>query len=96
VTPSQLTTGQPYAVKIYLRNHGDKAIQVKALTVASELNGRSSRSSLSPRSHQVAPSLVGLLAELPGVWKGDITSWSLEAEVLTSAGDTFVNRVAWK
>lgn len=96
VTPSQLSAGQPYVVKIYLRNHGEKPIQVKSLTIASELNGHSSRSSLSPRSTQVAPSLVGLLAELPGVWKGDVSSWSLEADVLTSAGDTYSNRVAWK
>lgn len=96
VTPSPLAPGQPYAVKVYLRNHGEKPIQVKNLTVASELNGHSSRSSLSPRSKQVAPSLVGLLAELPGIWKDGVTSWSLEVEVLTSAGDTYSNRVAWK
>jgi hypothetical protein len=96
VTPSPLEPGEPYAVRVYLRNHGEKAIQVKSLTVASELNGHNSRSTLSPRSKQVAPSLVGLLAELPGVWKDGVTSWSLEVEVQTSAGDTYSNRVAWK
>jgi hypothetical protein len=96
VTPSPLRPGQPYAVKVYLRNHGEKPIEVRTLTVASEFNGHRSRSTLSPRSKHVAPSLVGLLAELPGVWKDGVTSWSVEVDVLTSAGDTYSNRVAWK
>jgi hypothetical protein len=60
------------------------------------MNGRSSRATLSPRSKVVDPSLVGLLAELPGVWKDEVASWSLDVEVQTAGGDTFSSRVAWK
>jgi hypothetical protein len=96
VVPTQVQPGDPYVVKVYLRNRGEKPIRLKSLNVASEMNGRSSRSSLSPRSKAVEPSLVGLLAELPGVWKDDVTSWSIEVEVFTGAGDTYSSRVAWK
>jgi hypothetical protein len=96
VVPTQVQPGEPYVVKVYLRNRGEKSIRLKSLNVASEMNGRSSRSALSPRSKAVEPSLVGLLAELPGVWKDDVKSWSMEVEVLTGAGDTYSSRVAWK
>jgi hypothetical protein len=96
VIPTQVQPGEPYVVKVYLRNRGEKPIRLKSLNVASEMNGRSSRSALSPRSKAVEPSLVGLLAELPGVWKDDVMSWSMEVEVVTGAGDTYSSRVAWK
>jgi hypothetical protein len=96
VVPTQVQPGEPYVVKVYLRNRGEKAIRLKSLNVASEMNGRSSRTPLSPRSKAVEPSLVGLLAELPGVWKDDVESWSIEVEVLTGAGDTYSSRVTWK
>lgn len=96
VTPTQVQPGQPYVVKVYLRNRGARSIHVKSLSVASEMNGRSSRGPLSPRSKAVEPSLVGLLAELPGVWKDDVSSWSIAVDVLTTSGDTYTSRVAWK
>lgn len=96
VAPVQVQPGLPYMVKVYLRNRGTKSIRVKSLSVASEMNGRRSRGSLSPRSKAVEPSLVGLLAELPGVWKDDVTSWSIEVDVLTTDGDSYSSRVAWK
>jgi hypothetical protein len=96
VVPSPVQPDQPYTVKLYLRNRGAKPIRVKSLLVTSEMNGRSSRATLSPRSKVVDPSLVGLLAELPGVWKDEVASWSLDVEVQTAGGDTFSSRVAWK
>ena len=96
VVPSQVAPGQAYTVKVYLRNRGAKPILIKRLTIASEMNGRRSRGAQSPRAKEVAPSLVGLLAELPGIWKEDVASWSLEVQVLTSGGDTYLNRMAWK
>ena len=96
VVPTQVQPGQPYVVNVYLRNRGALSIHVKSLSVASEMNGRSSRGSLSPRSKAVEPSLVGLLAELPGVWKDDVGSWSIAVDVTTASGDTYSSRVAWK
>jgi len=96
VVPSQVAPGQAYTVKVYLRNRCAKPIRIKGLTIASEMNGRRSRGEQSPRAKEVAPSLVGLLAELPGIWKEDVASWSLEVQVLTSSGDTYLNRMAWK
>jgi hypothetical protein len=96
VVPTQVQPGQPYVVKVYLRNRGARSIRVKSLSVASEMNGRSSRATVSPQSKAVEPSLVGLLAELPGVWKDDVTSWSIAVDVATASGDTYSSRVAWK
>jgi hypothetical protein len=96
VAPTRVQPGQPYVVKVYLRNRGSRSIRVKSLSVASEMNGRSSRTALSPHSKTVDPSLVGLLAELPGVWKDDVSSWSIAVDVATASGDTYSSRVAWK
>jgi hypothetical protein len=96
VVPAQVAPAQAYTVKVYLRNRSPKPLRVKTLSVASEMNGHGSRSELSPRSKVVEPSLVGLLTELPGVWKHDVSSWSLEVEVLTAAGDTYASRMDWK
>lgn len=96
VLPPDVRPGQPYTVKVYLRNEGKRPIKVRKLTIASELNGRSSRSEVSPRLREVAPDLAALLAEVPGIWKEGVSSWSLDVEVTAEHDDTLGNALSWK
>jgi hypothetical protein len=96
IQPKRLKSGDPYVVKVYLRNDGKKAIKVRELRVASALNGARSESALTPRLKEVPPQQVALLAEVPSVWKGDVKSWSMEVFVRSGHGDVYSNTVTWR
>jgi hypothetical protein len=96
VQPAQIKAGDPYLVRIYLRNEGKKAIKVKQLRMASSLNGSRSEAALTPRIKEVPAGSVGLMAEAPSVWKKDVTSWSIEVTVKSGHGEVYRNSVTWK
>ena len=96
VQPRRLKAGDPYAVKVYLRNEGKKSIKIRELRVASTVNGVRSEAALTPKMKEVPSQLVGLLAEVPGVWNGDAKTWSTEVTVRSGHGDVYKNTVTWR
>jgi hypothetical protein len=94
VHPAKPKPGRPYNVRVYLRNTGRKAIAVKSLLVSSEMNGRTSRGAVTPRSREVPPQQVALLVEIPGVWKADVRSWRLGVEITSTRGEILRNELA--
>ena len=95
VQPKRLKPGDPYVVKVYLRNDGKKAIKIRELRVASALNGVRSESALTPKMKEVPAQQVALLAEVPSVWKADVKAWSMEVSIRSGHGDIYTNTVRW-
>jgi hypothetical protein len=96
VLPKSVRPGVAYNVKVYLRNRGKKDVKIKTLTVAASLNGQGSRSQVRARLKKVPKGQIGLLTELPGVWKDETDSWSIVVTVETDKRNTYTNEVTWR
>jgi hypothetical protein len=96
VQPKRLKPGDPYVVKVYLRNDGKKTIKIRELRVASALNGVRSESALTPKMKEIPAQQVALLAEVPSVWKADVKAWSMEVSIRSGHGDIYTNTVRWR
>jgi hypothetical protein len=96
VQPKRVAPGQPYAVRIYLRNHGKKAIKIRELRLASTLNGSRSESTLTPKLKEVPAQMSALLAEVSSVWTEGVGGWSMEVTIRSGHGDVYRNTVSWR
>ncbi len=96
VEPAEVKPGEPYSVKVFLRNQGRKPIDVGEMKVSMIVDGKSSTRPLPPKARQVAPQERALLEELPGVWREDVSDWAVEAVVTSKVQDVYRNRLTWK
>jgi hypothetical protein len=96
VEPRTVSAGQPYTVRVYLRNQGKKDLKIKQVRVASTYNGSRTEGTTTSRLKEVPPGQAGLIAELPSIWKKDVTSWSMEVSVRSGHGETYRNNVSWR
>jgi hypothetical protein len=93
MTPEEVRPGESYAVRIFLANDGRKTIQLNSLNVAVVADGKRSARGLSPRTREIAPRERVLLAELPGVWKEGLESWSVEVNATSNKQDSYRNHL---
>ena len=95
-SPPHLKSGDSYAVKVFLKNKGSKAIRVSDLTVSTTVNGTRSGGPTPPLAREVPAGRRVQVHEAAGVWREGVTGWSLEVQVVSSRGDTYRNLVTWK
>jgi hypothetical protein len=76
-------------------NESRKTVRVKALSVATTINGKPSPAALNPVTRELAPQQRGLLGEVAGEWPADVSSWSLDAVVTTDRDETGASRLNW-
>jgi len=94
--PDKLKAGDPYAVLVFLKNEGKKAIEVDEMKVSMIVDGKWSTRPLPAKVKQVPPKQRVLLEELPGIWKGGVSDWAVEAVVTSKNQDVYRNRLTWK
>lgn len=94
--PERVKTGDPYAVLVFLKNDGKKAIEVEEMKVSMIVDGKWSTRPLPAKVKQVPPKQRVLLEELPGIWKGGVNDWAVEAVVTSKNQDVYRNRLTWK
>jgi hypothetical protein len=96
VEPAPERPGDPYAVRVYLRNEGRKVIQVDEMKVSMIVDGKTTTRPLPPKTRAVRPRERTLLEELPGVWTGTPRSWAVEVEVTSKSQDVYRNRLIYQ
>jgi hypothetical protein len=96
VEPDAMKVGEPYKVRISLRNEGNAPIRIRDMIVTTKINGRGASGPVSPLAREVAPRQSALLLTIPDFWKDDTTSWSMEVVLRTDRGETYKNQVTWK
>ena len=96
VAPSRLTTGDAFAVKVYLQNEGTKSIKISSLRVTTTTNGTPAPVVAAPRTGEAAARARVLVYETQGVWKEGVASWQMDVQVSSSRGDGYRNQAVWK
>ena len=94
--PARVKLGDPYSVMVFLKNDGKKSIDVDEIKVSMIVDGKWTTRPLPPKVKQVAPKQRVLLEELPGVWRGAVSDWAVEAVVTSKSQDVYRNRLTWK
>jgi hypothetical protein len=94
--PDKVKAGEAYAVLVFLKNEGKKAIEVDEMKVSVIVDGKWSTRPLPAKVKQVPPKQRVLLEELPGIWKGGVNDWAVEAVVTSKNQDVYRNRLTWK
>jgi hypothetical protein len=94
--PSTPKAGDPYSVQVFLKNEGKKPIEVEEMKVSMIVDGKWSTRPLPAKVKQVPAKQRVLLEDLPGIWKGDVKDWAVEAVVTSKNQDVYRNRLTWK
>jgi hypothetical protein len=96
VIPANVKAGEPYTVRVFLSNQGVKSIKVDGVMVVSTLNDVRSRGTIKPKAKEVPPQERTEVADLPGIWKDGVTSWTMEVTIASAKGDTYSSQLVWK
>jgi tRNA A-37 threonylcarbamoyl transferase component Bud32 len=97
IDPETVKPGDSYVVKISLQNEGVAPIPIAAMSLTTTINGRKITGPVQPQVREVAPQQKALVFTLAGnIWKEDTTSWTMEAVIRTTRGETYKNQVTWR
>jgi serine/threonine protein kinase len=92
VLPPAVRPGEPFVVRIHLRNDGRKVVRIRALSVTAVVDGQRQPAQATPLMREVQAQSRALVAEYSGVWK-DARDWALEAIVTADKDETVASRL---
>jgi hypothetical protein len=92
VLPPAVRTGEPFVVRIHLRNDGRKAVKIRGLALAAVVDGRRMAATATPLVREIQGGSRGLVAEYSAVWGGP-REWALEAIVTADKDETVSSRL---
>jgi hypothetical protein len=92
VLPPAVRSGEPFVVRIHLRNVGKKSVKIRGLALAAVVDGQRVPASVVPLLKEVKGQSRGLVAEYSGVWNGP-REWTLEAVVTADKDEQVTSRL---
>jgi hypothetical protein len=92
VLPPAVRPGEPFVVRIHLRNDGRRPVKVRGVALAAVVDGRRAEAPVKPLQREVPARARALVAEYSGVW-GEAASWALEAVVTADRNETVASRL---
>ena len=92
VLPPAVRPGEPFVVRIHLRNDGRRAVKVRGLSLAVVVDGRRAAAPAKPLQREVPAQSRALVAEYSGVWS-EAGSWALEAVLTADRNETVSSRL---
>jgi hypothetical protein len=92
VLPPAVRDGEPFVVRILLRNDGRRGVKIRAVSLAAIVDGRRAAVPVKPLQREVPPQSRTLVAEYSGVWS-EAPSWVLEAVVTADRNETVSSRL---
>ncbi len=97
VRPAAPQIGETFLISAHLHNDGSQPIRLATMRVATTVNGKVQKGSLSPRAQTVTPNGRALLYEWPSmVLREGTSSWTMEIELFTATGESYRNTLVWK
>jgi serine/threonine protein kinase len=92
ILPPAVRRGEPFVVRIHLRNDGHRPVKVRGVAVAAVVDGRRADAPVKPLQREVPAQARALVAEYSGVW-GAAATWALEAVVTADRNETVSSRL---
>ena len=92
VLPPSVRPGEPFVVRIHLRNEGKKSVKIRGLTLAAVVDGQRVPAAAVPLLKEVQAQSRALVAEYSGVWSGP-REWALEAVVTADKDEKVTSRL---
>ena len=92
VLPATVQPGQPFVVRIHLRNDGRRPVKIRGVSLAAVVDGRRVAAPVKALQREVAPQGRALVAEYSGVWS-EAASWALEAVVTADRDERITSRL---
>jgi hypothetical protein len=92
VLPPEVRPGEPFVVRIHLRNDGRRPVKIKGLSLAAVVDGRRVPAPVTALQREVSPQWRALVAEYSGVWS-EAASWALEAVVTADRDERITSRL---
>jgi hypothetical protein len=92
VLPPTVRRGEPFVVRIHLRNDGRRSVKVRGVALAAVVDGRRVAAPVKALQREVPAQGRALVAEYSGVWP-DAATWSLEAVVTADRDETVTSRL---
>ena len=92
VLPPTVRPGEPFVVRIHLRNDGRRAVKVRGLSLAAVVDGRRVPAPAKALQREVPAQSRALVAEYSGVWS-EAGSWTLEAVLTADRNETVSSRL---
>jgi hypothetical protein len=92
VLPPAVRQGEPFVVRIHLRNDGRRSVKVRGVALAAVVDGRRAAAPVKALQREVPAQARALVAEYSGVW-GEAETWALEAVVTADRDETVTSRL---
>jgi serine/threonine-protein kinase len=92
VLPSAVRPGEPFVVRIHLRNEGRKSVKIRSLQIAAVVDGHRTPALPKLLLREVQGQSRGLVAEYSAVWDG-ARDWMLETVVTADKDETVASRL---
>jgi serine/threonine protein kinase len=92
VLPSAVRPGDPFVIRIHLRNDGRRSVKIRELSLSTVIDGRRVSAPAKPLLREVPPATRGLVAEYSAVWSAP-REWLLEAVVTADKNETVTSRL---
>jgi serine/threonine protein kinase/tetratricopeptide (TPR) repeat protein len=92
VLPPAVRPGEPFVVRLHLRNDGRRPVKVRAVSLTAVADGRREVLPVKPLQREVPAQSSALVAEHSGVWSG-AASWVLEAVITADRDETVSSRL---
>ncbi len=93
---SGIEAGDPWTLRIFVVNDGEKSIRVQGVDAVTEVNGAGGGGAVAPRTREIAPQQRLLVGEHSGTWVEGTTSWSTQVTVTANKGDSLRATVTWR
>jgi tetratricopeptide (TPR) repeat protein len=92
VLPPTVRPGEPFVIRIHLRNDGRRPVKIRSLALAAVVDGRREAAPVTALQREVGPQWRALVAEYSGVWS-EAASWALEAVVTVDRDERITSRL---
>jgi hypothetical protein len=94
-SPTKPIQGQPYTVKINLKNDTKKDLKLRSLQVTVRVNNSGSAKNVPLITNQVERGKSTTVGQVEDTWKLGTTSWTLEGAVTDQGGVTYRAQYTW-
>jgi hypothetical protein len=88
--------GEPYSIKVYLKNTGQKAMRLKEVQVTERVNAQGGAETVPPPAgaKEIPVGERALIYETSGTMPADVTSWVLTVKAVGSGKESCQNTLA--